>query len=131
VIDDVVDETQKAIDNAQKAYDAAKDELDRVNNLLDKAEKEFDDVKKTFQSGIEIFQYIAKFGSGGIVSITSISFDVSLQSASGGNFEGGINLQFLGEHNLSLKVSFNLRDISSLARNIFKKITAEIKNIAE
>ena len=63
------------------------------------------------------------------MSIQRLYFDVSLGSASGGNFAGGVELRFLGHYPLKTSVSFNLRHLSSLAKTLFDKVMNKIKNL--
>ena len=128
-VDDVVDVGKDAINAAQKTYNNAKNELDKYNRLLGEANAVFGDVLQIFKSGLKVFDYIAKFATGSVISIKKIWFDVSLKTASGGNFAGGIELNFLGENSLKTGVSFNIRDTSKLAENVFEEVVAKMDGL--
>jgi len=114
---------------AKKAYNKAKRHVTRYLHKLRNAKKAFDKVKKAFKTGLRILKYIFKHGLGGIVNIRRLWFDVSLDRASLGKFAGGIDVHFFGRYKLKIRISFNLRHIARLAKNLFKKIFRRIKRI--
>ena len=114
---------------ARKAYNRVKRHVTRFFRKLKSARKAFEWVKRAFKTGLKIVKYIFKHGLGGIINIRRLWFDVSLDRASLGKFAGGIHLQFFGRYQLKLNISFNLRHIARLAKNLFKKVVRRIKRI--
>ena len=114
---------------AKKEFYKAKHIFDRYSKKLKEARKAHLQVKKTFKIGLKVFNYIRRHGIRGIINIRRLWFDVSLESASLGRFAGGINMQFFGRYNLNLRISFNLRKITDLAQQLFRKVLSNIKRI--
>ena len=114
---------------AKKAYYKAKGVSNRFSKKLKEARKALLQVKKAFKIGLKVFNFIRRHGIGGIINIRRLWFEVSLESASHGRFAGGINIQFFGRNNLNLSISFNLRQITDLAKQLFRKVLSNIKRI--
>lgn len=114
---------------AKKAYNKAKSTLTRYARKLKDAKNALAKVKSAFKTGLKVLDYIIKHGLRGIISIRKLWFDVSLGSASLGRFAGGINLRFFGRYNLNLHISFDLRKIAQLAKQLFRNVLRKIKSI--
>jgi len=119
----------EAMKKAQKKMNAAKNALTKSMSNLKDAKNKLKQVLNHFKFGLKIFDFLKKFGSGGIMSIRKLYFDVSLGTASGGNFAGGIDIQFMGNYNVKAGVNFNLRHITKFAKKIFQLLMRKLKKI--
>lgn len=95
---------QEAVNVAQGAVDTANDALDGV--------------KATFATALQAARDIANLGLNGLISITEISFDVSLAVAAGGSFSGSVRASFLGADEVTVSLNINLHDIASMATQL-------------
>ena len=125
----VAEKAKKLYSLAKGAYNRAKNTLTRYAKKLGDARHIFDRVKNAFKSGLKVVNYIRKHGIGGIINVQRLWFDVGLESASLGHFAGGIKLKFFGRYHLDLSVSFDLRKIANLAKQLFRKVLSNIKRI--
>ncbi len=117
----------KLLDEAKKAYNKAKDKVNGFKNDLKKAKAVLVNIEKTFRVGLKFLDYIRKRGLQAIIHIKRVWFDVSLQSANGGVFSGGVEMDFLGNQKLNPKISYNLRRIADFAKKLFELVKNKIK----
>lgn len=79
-------------------------------------------VEAAFAAGLKAAEFIAKLGLNGLISIREISFDTSLDAASGGSFSGSIRAVFLGAAEVTVSLHVNLYDISAMVKEIVEYI---------
>ena len=120
---------QEALKKVMKQFNDAKNTLNRFKNKLNVAKDLLKRVLNKFKVGLKIFDYLKKLGSGGIMSIRKLYFDVSLGTASGGSFAGGIDIRFMGQYNVKAGVNFNLHQITKFAKKIFQLLMQKLKKV--
>ena len=116
---------EEAVNTARGTLDAAKAALiplqaavDAAQVVVDGAEQALEGVKAAFAVGLQAANAIANFGLNGLISIREISFNANLDVAAGGSFSGSVRAVFAGAAETTVSINIDLRDITSMARQL-------------
>ena len=122
---EAVSTAQGVVNGAQKSLDAAKLTLKGAEETVNAAKKSLDLAKlalkatsETYKFGAEAAQKITEVGVNGLVSIQEVFFDVNLSVANGGSFAGSVRANFLGQAEIRVSLTINLRDITAMAKQL-------------
>ncbi len=113
---------QKSVDAAEGVLKAAQATVNAARGSLNAAKEVLKATSDTFKVGSEVARKIADFGVNGLISIREISFDVNLSVASGGSFSGSVRASFLGQADISVSLRIDMRDITSMAKQLADEI---------
>jgi len=120
---------KEALNAALSEFKKAKNKLKRFKTQLKNAKNTLNRVFHKLKSGLKIFDFLKNIGSGEIISIRKLYFDVSLGTASGGHFAGGIKLVLMQDYKVKTGVKFNIHHIPKLAQQVFRKCVQKLKNV--
>ena len=122
IAEETVNAAQGSLKVAEGVLEAAKAVVSTAKYSLDAANGILEAAQVTYQVGTDVAGRIASFGLNGLVNIREISFDVDLSAASGGSFSGSVRAVFLGQAEVTVSLSVNLRDIVSMAKQLAERI---------
>ena len=109
------------VNKSRRVLDVAIAALEVAKGVVNDAKLPFDTVletiKQTYRVGVEAANQIARFGLGGVVDITEITFNVSLSAVAGGSFGGSVRGCLAG-NNVQLSINTNPHDVVAIARQI-------------
>ena len=86
------------------------------------AQAALDGVEAAYAAGLKAAEFVAKLGLNGLISIREISFDVSLDVASGGSFSGSVRAVFGGAAEVTISFNINVYDITSMVKQLVNEI---------
>ena len=114
----LVASSEFTLDAAKAALIPFEEAFNGAEGLVTAAEVTLEGVETTFAAGLDAAAAIASYGLNGLVRIREISFDVSLDAAAGGAFSGSVRAEFAGSAEVTISLSIDLRDITSMARQL-------------
>lgn len=79
-------------------------------------------VQRAFAVGLIAANTVARFGVNGLISIREISFRINLDVAARGSFSGSVKAVFAGAAEKTFYLNINLRDITSMAKQLANHI---------
>ena len=86
------------------------------------AETTLSGIEAAFAAGLKAAEFVASVGLNGLISIREISFDVSLDVASGGSFSGSVRAVFGGAAEVTISFNINVYDITSMVKQLVDEI---------
>ena len=135
-IEAALEAAKATVNTARGTLDAAKAALiplqaavTAAQASVDGAESALDGVKAVFAVGLQAANAIANFGLNGLVSIREISFNANLDVAAGGSFSGSVRAVFAGAAETTVSININLRDITSIAKQLADHIGSGFSSI--
>lgn len=93
------------------------------------AQRVLDGIEAAYAAGLKAAEFIAKLGLNGLISIREISFDASLDAASGGAFSGSVRAVFVGAAEVTISFNINLYDITSMVKQLVDHIGDGLSNL--
>ncbi len=125
----VVNSAKSSLDVANAALVSAQGVVNAASKSLDVANLALEAAKETYKLGSEAANIIAQVGLNGLITIREFSFDVSLSEADGGSFAGSARARFAGGAEVSVKLNIDLRDITSMAKQLANHIGSGLSDI--
>ena len=120
--EELVDSSRVTLEAAKAALAIPEAALIAAEEGVDVAQAAVDGVKAAYAAGLKAAEFIAKLGINGLISIREISFDVSLDAASGGSFSGSVRAVFAGAAEVTISFDINLYDITSMVKQLVDHI---------
>ena len=123
----MVDKSRVTLNIAKGALSAAQGVVNSGKGLLDLAVKALDVVRATYKVGVSALNAIAKFTLTKIINIKEMYFKVQLSAANGGKFQCRVKGVLVGR-NININLSFDTRNILSIAKSLGEKAVSGISN---
>ena len=120
--EEVVDASRVRVETAKANIDIQEAVLIVAEQGVVVAQAAVDEIEAAYAAGLKAAEFIAKLGINGLISIREISFDVSLDAASGGAFSGSVRAVFVGAAEVTLSFNINLYDITSMVKQLVDEI---------
>ena len=123
----IVDKSKHALDVVKVALTAAQGVLHAAKLALDGAILYLEGVKAMYKVGVSAITALTDFVLTEIINIHEIHFRVALSAAKTGEFMCQIKGVLLGQA-LNVEVNFNIRDITSLIKNIAERAVSGLSS---
>ena len=123
----MVDRSRVTLNIAKGALSAAQGIVNAGKRVLDLAVKALDVVRATYKVGVGALNAIAKFTLTKIINIKEMYFKVQLSAANGGKFQCRVKGVLVGR-NININLSFDTRNILSIAKSLGEKAVSGISN---
>ena len=123
----MVDKSRVTLNVVKGALSAAQGVVNSAKRVLDLAVRALDVVRATYRVGVGALNAIAKFTLTKIINIREMYFKVQLSAANGGKFQCRVAGVLMGR-NINLNLSFDTRNILSIAKSLGEKAVSGISN---
>ena len=124
-----VNTARGTLDAAKAAFIPLEAAVSTAQLTVTGAEKTLEGVNAAFAVGIQAANAIASVGINGLISVREISFNANLDVATGGAFSGSVRAVFAGAAETTVSLNINLRDITSMAKQLADRIGNEFSSL--
>ena len=118
----LVGTTRRTLDVANAAISGLQQAVTVAQRGVTAAEVAVSAVRTAHAAGLQAANFISRLTINSLISIREISFNVPLATAAGGSFSGSITASFAGATERTISLNINLRNITSMARELASHI---------